>query len=379
VFDLKHHFLWDNQTYVLKVGAQYSKNKILPKRVDASLEDSPFEILNQETYNYDDISVFGDLEFSAAKKLKVKTGLRLTTFFTKENALVTAGAFFSVEPRVSLKYQYLKSHALKVSYQRLSQFIHQASISSFSLPADFFVVSTKKLKPQVVNQISFGHSYEENGLQLNSAVYFKNVSNYTEFENGSLNNLFSNNIYDDILVGKFNSYGLEASVNKKVNKFTAQAAITLSKTVARFNEINQGDYFPATFDRPVNVNTILHYALNDRIELGALFLFSSGQNYTRPEDIRIINERPIINFEPKNASRFPNYHRLDLSCTYSFKQKGRWNSKLNLTIYNTYNNKNPFQIYFSTEGSVGDPSIEIIENRDNLFPFLPTLNWLFSF
>ena len=53
--------------------------------------------------------------------------------------------------------------------------------------------------------------------------------------------------------------------------------------------------------------------------------------------------------------------------------------KLNLTLYNVYNNPNPFQIYFSTKGNVDDSFIEIKENRDNLFPFLPTLNWLFSF
>src|SRR5690606_14022210 len=88
VFGLKHHFLWDNQDYVLKIGVQYNKNKILPKEVNASLENSSFEILNQETYNYNDVSVFGDLEFSASKQLKIKAGLRLTTFVTKENALV---------------------------------------------------------------------------------------------------------------------------------------------------------------------------------------------------------------------------------------------------------------------------------------------------
>ncbi len=379
VLSLNHYFLYDSPEYVLKIGGTYNMNTLLPKRVNASIDNTPLEILNQDIYKYDDISLYGDLEFSIAPKLKAKTGLRLTTYLTKSNSLINRETLFSVEPRVSIRYKSKDNEAFKFSYQRLSQYLHQASVSSFSLPADFFVVSTEHIKPQVVNQFSLGYSYEENGLQLNSAVYYKNVDNYTEFENGSVNNLFANDIYEDMLVGQFDSYGFEASINKKINKFTAQGALTLSKTLAKFDEINNGDYFPTTFDRPLNINTIVHYRLNKKIEFGALFLFTSGQNYTRPRDIRIINERPILNFESKNASRFPNYHRLDLSCTYTFEKKGKWQSKLNLTLYNVYNNGNPFQIYFTTEGHTDDAFIEITENRDKLFPFLPTVNWLFSF
>ncbi len=379
VFSLNHEFLWNKPNFLFKVGASYNKNKILPKDVQASVDESPIEILNQETFKYDDINIFGDLEFSISEKLKVKSGLRFSAYLTQPNGLVDRDKKYNLEPRLSIRYKFSDNQAYKFSYQRLNQFIHQASISSFSLPADFFLISTKGIKPQVVNQLSLGYIYEENGLQFNSALFFKNVSNYTEFTNGSINNLFSNNIYEDIVVGQFNSYGLELSVNRKIDKLTLQGALTLSKTIAKFDDINQGNYFSTSFDRPINFNTIVNYKLNNRIELGAIFLFTSGQNYTKPKDIRIINERPIINFESKNASRFPNYHRLDLSCTYSFKRKGKWNSKLNLTLYNTYNNKNPFQIYFSTAGDTDDSFVEIIENRDNLFPFLPTLNWLFSF
>lgn len=379
VISLNHHFLLNKPEYVFKIGAAYNHNKILPKRVKASVNNTPIVVLNQETFEYDDFSVFADLEFSIFKKLKVKSGLRLTTFLTKPNALVRKSEFYSIEPRLSMKYQIKNNQAFKFNYQRLSQFIHQASINSFSLPADFFVISTKTIKPQIANQLSLGYVYEVNGLQFNSAMFYKNVDNYTEFANGSINNLFSNNIYDDIVVGEFDAYGLELSVSKKINKLTAQSALTLSKTIAKIEKINQGNYFPTNFDRPINVNTIVNYEFNNRFEFGALFLYTSGQNYTRPSDIRIVNERPIINFESKNASRFPSYHRLDLSCTYSFRKKKQWQSKLNLTLYNVYNNKNPFQIYFSTNGSSNDSFIEIIEERDNLFPFLPTLNWLFSF
>ncbi len=379
VFNITQSFIWDQPSYLLKLGGAYNLNTTLPKRVNATVDKVPLEIKNQENYKYTDISLFGDIEFPISENLKAKTGLRLTSFLTQKNSLVTDEVLYSVEPRVSLKYAIQDTQALKISYQRLSQFIHQASISALSLPADFFVVSTPEIKPQVNNQISLGYVFEQGSLQLNSALYFKNVSNYTEFQNGAVNNLFTDNVYEDIVVGEFNSYGIELSLSKKMKKLTAQASLTLSNTVAKFDEINRGKYFRTTFDRPINVNTILHYQLTDRIELGALFLFTSGQNYTRPKDIRVVNEQPIINFEAQNTSRYPNYHRLDLSCTYAFKHKGKWNSKLNFTLYNVYNNANPFQIFFQTEGNANDSQIEVNEKRETLFPLLPTINWIFSF
>ncbi len=379
VLGAQHYFTLQKPKYVLKTGIAYNRNTILPKRVRASIDNSPVEILNQETYKFQDLSVFSDLEFAFSRALKAKAGLRVSTYITAANNLIDEDTYTALEPRLSLKYQFSEHQAFKLSYQRLEQFIHQATIGTLNLPADFFVISTAAVAPQKSNQFSMGYVYETNDLQFNSAVYYKNVQNYTEFENGSVNNLFSNNIYDDILIGEFSSYGLELSLKKKINKLTAQASVTLSKTVAKFDEINQGNYFPATFDRPINLNGIAHYKLNNRIELSALFLYTSGQNYTRPKDIRIVSQRPILNFEPKNASRFPDYHRLDLSCTYAFKPRGKWRSKLNLTLYNVYNNKNPFQISFFTFGDTGDAFISITEERDNLFPFLPTVNWSFSF
>lgn len=380
IYGLKHHFLLKKpDKYLVKFGGEYNINKILPKDVNAQINNTPLEILNQETYFYKDLSVFADIEKPLNSKLDIKTGLRATVFINQENALINKETFYALEPRISLKYKLSNNQVFKTSYQRLTQFIHQASVDSFNSPTDFFIISSGNIKPQIVNQFSLGHAFEDGAVQLKSAIFYKEVSNFTDFENGSANNLLSNNIYDDILVGKLKSYGVEFSANKRIKKLTSQLALTLSRTKAKFDRINSGNYFPAIFDRPINFNSINRYKLNDRIEFGALFLFTSGQNYTRPKDIRIINQQPILNFESKNASRYPNYHRLDLSCTYTFKQKRNWNSKLNFTIYNIYNNKNPFFISSALWGDVEESYIQVTDNIDNLFPIIPTINWMFSF
>lgn len=379
VVGLNHFFNWKKSNSNYKLGTAYQFTTTLPKRVNANVDGAALEILNQDNFNFSDISFFADAEFLMFPKIKVKTGLRVTGYFTEQNSLVDKETFLIFEPRLSLKYDFVENQAFKFGYQRLGQFIHQASVAAVSLPADFFVVSTNDIKPQISNQFNMGYIYEFGNFQFNSAAYYKNVNNYTEFLNGSVNNLVSNNVYEDIVVGELKSFGLESSLSAKIDKLTAQASLTLSRTLAQFEEVNNGSYFPVTFDRPININSVLHYQLSDSVELGALFLYTSGQNYTRPRDIRIISESPIINFESKNVSRYPAYHRLDLSCTYAFKTRGKWKSKLNLTIYNVYNRENPFQITFRTKGNLNDSAIEIIEERETLFPLLPSLNWIFSF
>ena len=68
-------------------------------------------------------------------------------------------------------------------------------------------------------------------------------------------------------------------------------------------------------------------------------MLMSGQNYNEPTAIRIIEELPILEYNNSNNSRFPSYHRLDLSLDYTLKENKQITSKLNFTIYNCYNRK----------------------------------------
>ena len=377
-FSIKHtlSLKWNNK--LLKFGGNFDINSTLPKRINASIDYTPIVVQNQVRFHFKETAIFGDLELPISNKTSLKTGLRIINYRLDNNVFVEKNNRIEYEPRLSLKYDLTSQNAFKLSYQRISQFMHQASIPGLSLPIDFFITSTKVIKPQISDQLSFGYTHEHNGFQLNSSIYYKKISNYTEFINGAANNLFNSDIFNDIAVGSLNSYGLEVSVKKKIKRFTSQTAFTLSRSIANFKVINEGKDFPATFDRPININTILRYQLNKRIEIGALFIYTSGQTYTRPKDVRIINEEPLLNFEQKNRSRYPSYHRLDLSCTYSFKPKKKWNSKLNLTLYNVYNQKNTFNIYHKIDGDLSQ-SYSFSEVREALFPFIPTLNWLFKF
>jgi len=88
VLSLNHSFFWNKPSYLFKLGAIYNLNNTLPKKVNATVDQVPLEIRNQDNFNYSDISLFGDVEFSISERLKAKAGLRLTSFITKANTIV---------------------------------------------------------------------------------------------------------------------------------------------------------------------------------------------------------------------------------------------------------------------------------------------------
>jgi hypothetical protein len=78
------------------------------------------------------------------------------------------------------------------------------------------------------------------------------------------------------------------------------------------------------------------------------------------------------------------YHRADVSATYTCKPKkifGRlpYQSSWNFSVYNLYNRKNPYFIYFDTDGSIATGDLSVVAKQVSLFPILPSVTWNFSF
>jgi hypothetical protein len=48
-------------------------------------------------------------------------------------------------------------------------------------------------------------------------------------------------------------------------------------------------------------------------------------------------------------------------------------------VYNVYNRRNPYFIYFDNEGSVAEGNITVKAKQVSLFPILPSVTWNFHF
>ena len=371
-------------------GLEYNYTIDLPKEVSAKLNSEPLEFNNIGNFYSHNPSLFISDKISFSEKFTAIIGLRLSSFFHvgsyinynsseqyANNELVKA--FYGLEPRLNLNYEINKASSVKLSYHRIFQYFHQATLSTFSLPVDFYYPSTIEADPQESNQITMGLNKIFKGFDIALEAYYNHISNLSEFKNGSVNNLFNDNMYGDIVFGKAQSVGLELSVHRKWKKWTGLFSYALSKSVSQFPELNGGEWFSSTFDRPHNLNSLISYTLNKKWSFSVTFILTSGQNFTPPSDIRIINETPVISYAEKNSMRYPNYHRADLSVSYKLRAKKLSTSILNLTIYNVYNNKNPFLINYNVSGGYEEKSIHITPSITTLFPFLPTISWRFNF
>ncbi|MCK5823914.1 MAG: TonB-dependent receptor [Ichthyobacteriaceae bacterium] len=377
------------ENHKLLFGLEYNYVRNLPKVIDVYIVDEKLNIKNDGLLKSHDVAVYFEDEFSVSEWLNLAVGLRYSAFahvgsFTDKIADKTYNDgdlvkfYNALEPRLSANYLINNYNSLKFSYQKNTQYFHQATLSSLSLPIDFYYSSSNYTKPQQLNQVSIGYNYYKNNIDFSVESYYSKISDLSDFKNGSINNLMSDNIYNDMIYGEAHSAGLELMMNYSVKKINTKVVYTLSKSVSKFNAINNGEWFSSTFDRPHNLNVSVSYKFNNKLNVSAFFTYSSGQNHTPPKDIRIINEFPVINYVDKNSKRYPSYHRADIAITYVFDSKLFEESKLNFTIYNLYNRHNVFDLIYNIEVGRGNDIFKLEPYGNSLFPIFPSISWTFK-
>ena len=104
-----------------------------------------------------------------------------------------------------------------------------------------------------------------------------------------------------------------------------------------------GAPFPASHDRRHEVNAVTSYHLGPWTA-SATWVFASGQAYTVPESQYTITlasgeQTSYVHVGQINASRLPDYHRLDLSLSRRFETE-TLNCSAGLTLFNAYNHTN---------------------------------------
>ena len=371
---IKNVSTYNFNSNILNIGFEYNNISNQPKYIDAKYNNSQIDINNTKDQKANFYSVFMGNKGEINKYLKYKLDFRLTNYIYTKNDSYNEKRYTTIDPRITIKYNTNDNYSFKLSYQNNHQFLHQTTISSLNLPTDFYLLSNVNAKPQGNHLFNLEYVTNLKNINITSDLYFNKVNNYSELLNGTINNLFTENIYDKLIFGNLISYGLEIGLNYKYKALSSSLNYTYSRSKIKFKEINNGQSINSIFDRPHNINTNINYNLNPKVKVGILFMFYSGQNYSEPTDLRIINEIPILNYNVKNNKRFPNYNRLDLSIDYNLKKTKRTTSKLNLTIYNVYNRKNPFVINYNIKTG-GSNLFEVNKSTEYLFPVLPTINY----
>ncbi len=331
-------------------------------------------------------------------RLNLKYGLRFSTFsnlgpgtlyhydvdYQKNDSTVYTGnsiyhTYSAFEPRLSFSYVLNEKSSIKGAYTRNVQYIHLAQNSTAGTPLDIWFASSPNVEPQKGDQFSLGYFRYHPKLQLESSIegFYKLNHNAIDFKDHA--ELLLNQYIDgELRFGEAKSQGLEFMLKKPDGRINGWIAYTWSRTFRQIKEINQGDRYPASYDRPHDISIVVNADISKRLTVGATWVYSTGSPVTFPTGRFVIGNTIAPVYSDRNSYRLPDYHRLDLSVTLRNKQKAnrKWHGEWNLSAYNAYYRKNPWVINF-----VADPDQPNVTRAEMtyLFGIVPALTYNFHF
>lgn len=335
-------------------------------------------------------------ELSIGDRLHANVGLNYSGFGV-------GGEFYhSLQPRVSARMLLADNLSVKAGYAYMTQYVHLLSNNSISLPSDLWVPVTERIKPMTSSQVSAGVFYDIPGLfDISLEGYYKTMDNLLEYKDGASLMATSSGWEDKVCMGRGWSYGVEVLLQRSVGRTTGWIGYTWAKAVRQFDkpgqEINGGRPFPAKYDRRHDVSITLSHQLTDNIDISATWVYNTGNCATLamqwyqglPGEFfhngMSANAMDIEHIPSRNNYRYDPYHRLDLSISFH-KQKRYGTRTWNISVYNAYNNMNPFLMYPSTDYEYlndghGNLMVKTVKKFKKLtiFPIIPSITYSYKF
>jgi len=385
----------------VKFGANYIHHKFVPSNATAKSCEVDFNTGDIITNYANDGALYLSDEWDVNEKLKLHGGLRYSMFqhvgpFKRYNnnefgnpidtieygKNETVKFYQGLEPRITVRYSINNKSSIKASFAQNYQYIHLASIASVSLPTDVWVPSSDKVAPQFSTQYATGYfrNFSDNKFESSIEVYYKTMKNQIEYKDGAVpEDNAGNNVDNAFTFGKGWSYGTELFFKKKYGKFNGWIGYTLSWTKRNFEELNNGKDFPTRYDRRHDASLVFTYDISKRLILGTTWVYATGNALTLPVSRYTIQGYVVNEYGDRNWYRMDAYHRLDVSLTLKGKESKKFKSDWVFSIYNVYNRKNPWFIYFKNEGNIYSGTLEVQAKQVALFGILPSVSWNFKF
>ena len=416
-WNLKADFsYYPNPKHTIKFGANCTYHTFIPNNVTATQGDTEFDLGGAVRLYANEGALYFLDDVELTSLLKMNIGFRLSSFqhigpftryikdnndniietieYTGKKALKT---YVRPEPRVTGRLILDENSSFKFGSTLNYQYMHLVSVGGNSLPTDLWIPSTDVIKPQQAIQFNMGYfrNFKNNMFETSVEVYYKDLQNLIEFKDGAdPSDGVNDNIDNQVTFGDGYSYGAELFIKKNKGKLTGWIGYTWSKTFRQFDELNNGNKYPAKFDRRHDLSITGAYRLNERWVFGAVFVYATGNSITLPASKYFVEGELLVEYADRNSYRMAPYHRADISATwYGKKYKEfknietgemeqvpkKFTSNWNFSVFNLYNRKNPYFIYFDNTGNLTQGTLDVAAIQVSLFPVLPSVTWNFSF
>ena len=265
------------------------------------------------------------------------------------------------EIRFSMRYSLTENSSIKISYNTLRQYIHMLSNTTAISPTDIWKLSDPYIKPQYGDQVSLGYyqNFKSNTIETSIEVYYKRQQNYLDYKSGAIL-ILNHHIETDVINTKGKAYGVELLIKKTAGKLNGWLSYTYSRALLTQDDplagelINKGNYYPANYDKPHNVNFIGNYRLSHRYSFSLNVIYSTGRPVTLPVASFYYDGAQRVYYSARNQYRIPDYFRTDLSVNIdgNHKIKQLTHNSWSFGVYNLTGRQNAYSVFFTTENGV---------------------------
>ncbi len=328
-------------------------------------------------------AAYVEYERSLTDKLSVSAGLRYSLFnvlgprdvrrydaadLPSEGTLLETShesgvvkTYHAPELRLSARYSLKENLSLKAGFNTMRQYIHKVSNTAVMSPTDLWKLSDLNIKPQNGWQLATGiyHETKDKQYEFSAEVYYKHISDYLNYRSSAVL-LMNPHLETDVIPTKGRAYGIELQAKKPLGWLNGWVSYTFSRTQLRQDDkrvavpLNNGDWYPADFDRPHEVKAVLNFKFTERYSFSGYFNYATGRPTTLPAGkyYDTYNRRYMPYYSDRNTYRIPDYMRLDVAFNIepTHKLTSFFHTSFSIGVYNALARKNAYNIYYVNEG-----------------------------
>ncbi|MCB9310259.1 MAG: TonB-dependent receptor [Lewinellaceae bacterium] len=382
---------YHGQKHTLKYGANITHHTLTPNTASAVIGDVKFNSKFKPKYALEGAAyVLDDIKFS--KNFSFNVGARLSSFsqigpYKSKLNQDTFGTFqfvktyFTLEPRISANWKLDINNSIKFGVAKTAQYLHLVSNSSSTLPADLWVPSTEIVKPQLGIQYAIGYfkNFHHDKYEASFEVYYKDLWNQIDYADNYVNDI-SKEVEDAFVYGKGRAYGAEVFLKKNSGKLNGWFGYTVSRSERSFEAIEGGRWYPAIYDRTHDLSLVANYKPFKKWDFGVVFIYGTGKLFTPVHGFFIVEQQINLYYGPRNSARLDDYHRMDISATFTPRAKNtkRYKGSWTFSVYNVYNRKNPFFVQFNVDTNKETGESQVSGSKITIFPMIPSITYNFK-
>ena len=315
-------------------------------------------------------AVYVEDEIFLAYNFTLNAGLRASLFGTSSRTWASA------EPRAALKWLITKDICAKVSYTRMSQYIHMVSAMYIDLPTNSWMPSTPEAGPMRSDQVAGGLYFTPGNFKINLEGWYKTMDGMLAYNGANAFYPPLVNWEKSFTSGSGKSYGMEFETTYSIPRLELSAYYTICWSWRQFDAFYLFP-FPDRNDNRHKINLVGNWNFARGWFLSFNWNWHSGNRITLPSHAvrKDGNSYETVYESPYNA-KLPDYHRLDLSVDYKWdiNEDGRQLLCFNLSIFNVYNHLNASFAMLEQ-----DEKGKYYGMAYGLIPIIPTLSVSYKF